>query len=105
MSTDVFEKNLNHQDKKTYAFEDYTLDVESIDSVDALIIKGRLMHAKMTQAKNQDVTLLQHHVLSSLDSVIRLDEEGYFEAQCRKHDDYVLRFLTSGETFAVPITN
>ena len=105
MSKDLFETNEDRPGKKTYAFENYTLDVESIDSVDALIVRGRLLHAKMAQGQNQDVTVLQHHVLSSLDSVITLDEHGYFEAQCRKDDDYVLRFLTSNETFAVPITN
>ncbi|MCA9836518.1 MAG: hypothetical protein KC422_06380 [Trueperaceae bacterium] len=107
MSQDSSIKKLDQEDKKTFTFDNYTLDVESVDSVDALIIRGRLLHAQQSSdtKDNQDVTLLQHHVMSSMDSVLNLDENGYFEAHCRKNDDYVLRFLTSKETFAVPITN
>lgn len=92
---------------KSYTFDDYRLDVNSSDSIDALIIRGRLLHAKATleQSNSQDVTVIQHHVLSSLDDIISLDEGGYFEARLRKDDDYILRFSTSKEVYAVALKN
>ncbi len=85
-----------------HCFNEYELNLESEDSIDALIVRGRLLHQQKTLGA---LTVISDHKSAGMSNIVEVDENGCFETRLRKNDDYTLRFLSDDNSYSIDLGN
>ncbi len=89
-------KKTNH-----HCFNEYELNLESEDSIDALIVRGHLLHQRKTLGA---MTVINDHKSAGMSNIVEVDENGFFETRLRKNDDYSLRFLSDNNSYSIDLS-